>query len=152
MFHLDDPEVWDWDNSLRATGPFGPLNVGTNAVLSAAIVKIPLWIKYEHLNEYKELRWNFRAMRKAEKVAMGLIEDVDMACAQDNDILYTIYLLTAIKKKEEIKKELREAYGTLEGACLESKYSAVFGSTMIEDIKWYIHITERNIYDYIEHL
>ena len=89
-------------------------------------------------------------MRKAEKVAMGLIEDVDMACAHDNDILYTRYLLTAIKKKEEIKKELREAYGTLEGTCLESKYSAVFGSTMIEDIKWYIHITEKNIYDYID--
>ena len=36
VFHLDDPETWDWDNSLWPTRPFGPLNVGTDAVLSAA--------------------------------------------------------------------------------------------------------------------
>ena len=104
VFHLDNPEVWDWDNSLRATEPFGPLNVGTNAVLSAAVVKIPLWIKHEHLNVYKELRWNFKMMRIAEEFAMKFIRDLDMACAQNDDFLYMIYLLKAIEEKKQIKK------------------------------------------------
>ena len=81
VFHLDDPETWDWDNSLQATGPFGPLNVGTDAVLSAASSKIPLWVEYEHLNMYRELKMSFRAMRQAEKNAIRFIEDIDWACA-----------------------------------------------------------------------
>ena len=56
VFQLDEPEAWDWDNTLRATKPFGPLNVGTDAVLSAATIKIPLWVKHGHLNLYRELR------------------------------------------------------------------------------------------------
>ena len=53
VFQLDEPEAWDWDNTLQATKPFGPLNVGTDTVLSAASAKIPLWVKYEHLNMYR---------------------------------------------------------------------------------------------------
>ena len=63
-----------------------------------------------------------------------------------------IYLLKTIGEKETIEKELREAYGKLEDKCLESKYSAIFGSTMIQEIIWYIDITERDIYNYVDNM
>ena len=137
---------------MRSTEPFGSLNVGINVVLSGTVVKIPLWIKHEHLNEYKELRWNFTVMRNAGKYAMKFIKNLDMASTLDDDLLYMIYLLKAIGEKETIKKELRDAYETLEDTCFESKYSAIFGSTMIQEIIWYIDITERDIYNYVDNM
>ena len=85
-------------------------------------------------------------MRNAGKYAMKFIKNLDMASTLDDDLLYMIYLLKAIGEKETIKKELRDAYETLEDTCFESKYSAIFGCTMIEDIIWYIDITERDIF------
>ena len=102
VFQLDELAAFDWDNILRSAKPFGPLNVGTDAVLSAATAKIPLCVKYEHLNMYRELKMSFRAMRQAEKDTIKFIKKLD-TCAQTEDFLYIIHLLNADDKKEQVK-------------------------------------------------
>ena len=78
------------------------------------------------------------------------MKDLDVNCSSNDDFLYMVYLLMADDKKEQVKKELREAYNSLEGACREVEYNAGFGIKMLEDIKWYTHITERDIYSHID--
>ena len=89
-------------------------------------------------------------MPQAEKDAIKFIEDLDWACAQTGNLPYIIHLLNADDKKEQVKKQLLEAYGAVEGACQEIEYNAGFGSKMIDDIKWYIYNTERCIYNDID--
>ena len=72
---------------------------------------------------YRELKMSFRAMSQAEKDAIKFIKKLD-TCAQTEDFLYIIHLLNADDKKEQVKKQLLEAYGALEGACQEIEYNA----------------------------
>ena len=63
IFHLDNPDIWDWGNSICGTGL---LNKGTEAVLSAAFSRIPLWVEPDHLAMYRKLKSKYRAMCQAD--------------------------------------------------------------------------------------
>ena len=100
-FYLEDPKAWDWDRNPH-------LNVGVKAVLFNANYSTPLWIEPEQLPTFRNLKFKYRAIKRAEDAAEEFRRNIGTACDSD-DFSFILCLLEADEEAEKVGNDLRQA-------------------------------------------